>query len=129
MRHCCEFDALDVWYLKDDDKYTSRTLFIGICPICKKHVAHLFQKNIKTNSCVFIKKVGEASKTFAKDLIKEIVFTRNAVNKMKFQPKPYGWKYGVNKEKISKSGEVAIKQYSADFYGNKELVKEKMADK
>lgn len=70
-----------------------------------------------------IKKVGEVSELFAKNLIKEIVYTKSAINKMKFKSKPYGWKYGVNKQKVNKSGEITIKQYSADFYGNSELVK------
>lgn len=129
MRHCCEFDALDIWYLKDDDTFTNKTLFIGVCPICKKHVAHLSQRNIKTNSLMIIKKVGEVSVQFAKELIKEIVYTRSSINKMKFKSKPYGWKYGVNKQKTNKSGEVVVKQYSADFYGNKELVREKTIGK
>lgn len=123
MRHCCEFDAYDIWYLKDSDEFSNRALFIGDCPICNKHVAILTQRNVKTNSFLTIKKVGECAISFAKELIKEIVYSKNAINKMKFRPKPYGWRYGLNKEKKDKKGNTYVEQYAKDFYGNKELVK------
>ena len=123
MRHCCKFDAFDIWYLKESDEFSDRTLFIGDCPICHKHVIELIQRNKKTNTYVTMKKVGESSLKFTKDLIKEILYSRNTVNKMKFKPKPYGWVYGLNKEKTDKNGNRISEQYSADFYGNTELVK------
>ena len=43
-------------------------------------------------------------------------------NYQKFKSKPYGWKYGVNKS-VKIKGKEFVKQYSKDFYGNKELIK------
>lgn len=123
MRHCCEFDAFDIWYLKDNEEFSNRTLFIGECPRCHKHVSLLHQKNNKTNNTLMVKKVGEASLEFSKSLISEIAYSRNSLNKMKFKAKPYGWKYGINKEKTDKKGKTYLAQYSADFFGNVELIK------
>ena len=125
MRHCCEFDAYDIWYLKDNDDYTNRVLFIGDCPICGKHVCILSQRNKKTNSLLTVKKIGESALKFSKNSYKEILYSRNKVNKMALNPKPYGWRYGVNKEKTDKNGNTTIEQYAVDFYGNSELVKKK----
>lgn len=123
MRHCCEFDAYDIWYLKESDEFSDRVMFIGDCPICNKHVVILSQRNKKTNTFLTIKKVGECGLDFSKKLISEIVYSKNSLNKMKFQSRPYGWKYGLNKEKKNKNGSVTVEQYAKDFFGNKELVK------
>ncbi|MBO6272555.1 hypothetical protein J6O48_07220 [bacterium] len=123
MRHCCQFDAHDIWYLKDTDEFCNRTLFIGVCPVCNKNLVNLYQKNIKTDSVFYIKKVGDTAIDFVRNLSHECVYSRNSINKMNLKPKPYGWKYGINKQKKSKNGEVVIEQYSADFFGNKELIK------
>ena len=42
---------------------------------------------------------------------------------MKFVSKPFGWRYGVNKQKKSKDGSITIEQYAVDFYGNSEMIK------
>lgn len=123
MRHCCEFDAYDIWYLKNTDDYTNRTLFMGTCPICNKSVAILLQKRSKTNGIETIKKVGQSAITFVSALRREKALSRNSLNRMKLKPKPYGWRYGLNKEKKDKDGNVSIDQYAVDFYGNSELVK------
>lgn len=125
MRHCFEFDAYDIWYLNDTEIFTNRVLFIGDCPKCKKHVCILYQKNKNTNNLLTIKKIGEAALNLTKECKKEISYSRNEVNKMALKPKPYGWKYGLNKEKIDKSGNVTLEQYAVDFYGNSELIKKK----
>ena len=41
MRHCCEFKADDIYYLKETNLYTNRKLSIGFCPICQKPVSEL----------------------------------------------------------------------------------------
>ena len=128
MRHCCEFDAFDIWYLKDTEMFSDRTLFIGDCPICNKHLIELYQRNKKTNIFVKIKKVGESSIAFTHSLKHDLIFSRNAVNRMKFKPKPYSWVYGINKEKRGKNGTKVLEQYSADFYGNTELIKKETKD-
>lgn len=56
MKHCCKFNAFDIWYLKDTEEYTNRTLFIGTCPICGKHVIELIQLRKNTNTYSTIKK-------------------------------------------------------------------------
>ena len=123
MRHCCEFNAFDIWYLKDNEEFSNRTLYFGNCPICGKHVSFLIQRKIKTNSFLTIKKVGDSAKSFVSSLAKEKTASRNEINKMKLNPKPYGWRYGVNKEKKSKDGKISIEQYAKDFNGNTEFIK------
>lgn len=123
MRHCCNFEAYDIWYLKNNKEYSNRVLFIGDCPICGKHLCVLYQKNNYTNSIITIKKVGECTKNFLSILIKDKIYSRNEVNKMNLTSKPFGWRYGINKEKKSKDGTITIEQYAVDFYGNAEMIK------
>lgn len=123
MRHCCSFDALDIWYLKDDDIFCNRVLYIGFCPQCKKPVIELSQQNKSSHVHTFIKKIGPKASEFAKELIKEKVYALSDINKNKFTTKPYGWRYGVNKEIKLANGTTIIKQYAKDFYGNKTLIK------
>jgi len=124
MRHCCEFEAYDIWYLKDTDEFSNRVLYFGTCPICNKYVAKLVQRRIKTNIYLTIKKVGDSALAYMKTCCKEKIFSRNEVNKMKLKPKPYGWRYGVNKEITKKDGGKTLRQYAKDFLGNTELIKE-----
>ena len=123
MRHCCEFDAFDIWYLKDNEEFSNRTLFIGDCPICGKHVCVLSQRKIKTNAFMSVKKVGESTADFICGLIKDKLYAKSDINKMKFASKPFGWRYGVNKIASSKNGDKTIEQYAVDFNGNSELIK------
>ena len=121
MRHCCQFKADDIYYLRDTNLYTSRKLSIGFCPICNKPVAELLQQYFNGD---FVKSVAVGLK--ADEMVREnkdyIVYSLREINYSKFQSKPFGWKYGVNKVSKSKNKEV-IKQYAYDFYGNKELIK------
>lgn len=117
MLHCCKFKPDDIYYLKDTNLYIYRTLSIGFCPICGKPVAELFQWRFdgipERESSVGIK---------ANDLMRrlkdEIVYSMTEINYRNAKGKPFGWKYGINKE--YKNG---VKQYARDFYGNQELVK------
>ena len=123
MRHCCEFDAFDIWYLNDDTEFSNKVVFIGICPICKKQVCVITKKNIKTNSIITIKKIGDIVPQFLKEISKDVAYSRNRINQMKYISRPFSWRYGVNKEKTDKNGNTYIEQYAKDFYGNSELVK------
>ena len=123
MRHCCEFDAFDIWYLKDNDEFSNRTFFIGICPICEKSVCILVQRKIKTNSFISTKKAGKSAVDFTDMLRREKVLSRNELNRMKFKSRPFGWRYGVNKQVKSKDGKISIEQYAVDFNGSAELIK------
>ena len=121
MRHCCQFYPDDVYYLADNELYSSRKLSIGFCPICNKPVAELvewrFDGKYKQTSVSGIK---------ANDLMlknkNDIVYSLKEINYLKSKSKPFGWKYGLNK--VIKSGKrKVVQQYACDFYGNKELIK------
>lgn len=42
---------------------------------------------------------------------------------MSMKSKPFGWRYGVNRQIKDKSGKQTVEQYAVNFYGNSELVK------
>ena len=121
MRHCCEFKADDIYYLKETNLYVSRKLSIGFCPICQKPIAELSEMTF-TGSVQ--KKIfsGIKAKEIVDKLKNQIEYSMQECNYLKAKGKPYGWKYGINKSsKIN--GKEIIKQYAKDFYGNKELIK------
>ena len=121
MRHCCQFRPDDIYYLQDNDNYSSRKLSIGFCPICGKPVAELIQwrfdgkfdrdcfSGIKANDLMIKHK-------------NEIVYSMKEFNYSRFKSRPFGWKYGINKN-VKSGRKDLVKQYAADFYGNKELIK------
>ncbi len=121
MRHCCQFRPDDIYYLQDNDNYSSRKLSIGFCPICGKPVAELiqwrFDGKLDRDSYAGIK---------ANDLMikhkNEIVYSMKEFNYSRFKSRPFGWKYGINKN-VKSGRKDLVKQYAADFYGNKELIK------
>lgn len=121
MRHCCQFRPDDIYYLQDNDNYSSRKLSIGFCPICGKPVAELiqwrFDGKLDRDSYAGIK---------ANDLMikhkNEIVYSIKEFNYSRFKSRPFGWKYGINKN-VKSGRKDLVKQYAADFYGNKELIK------
>ena len=118
MRHCAKFKADEIYYLKETDIYTNRTLSIGFCPICKRPVAELIEYNFAGG----VNKVtmsGIHAQNLMLKMQENIIYSVGDVNYRKKKSKPFGWKYGLNKE--GKNGRV--KQYACDFYGNKELIK------
>ena len=121
MRHCCQFRPDDIYYLQDNDNYSSRKLSIGFCPICGKPVAEIIQWRFdgKLDRDCF-------SGIKANDLMikhkNEIVYSIKELNYSRFKSRPFGWKYGINKN-IKSGRKDLVKQYAADFYGNKELIK------
>ena len=121
MRHCVKFKPDEVYFLEDTDLYSSRTLSIGFCPECKKPIAELREINFAGG----LNKVSAAG-VHAHKLMLElrdcIISSSSEINYKKTKSKPYGWKYGINRE--DKNGKV--KQYACDFYGNMELVKEQI---
>ena len=121
MRHCCNFEAQDIYYLEQTPIYTNRTLSIGICPVCKKSVAELVEVRFdeKVNKVVLS---GMRANDFVQKLKHEIVYSMSEINYQKFNPKPFGWKYGENKV-VKIDGKTKIRQYACDFYGNKEVIK------
>lgn len=121
MIHCCKFKADDIYYLADNDLYTSRYLSVGFCPICKKPVAELVEWRFD-GAFKRLSKTGIDADRFVFRYKNEIVYSVREINYKKAKYKPFGWKYGINK--CVKSGKkTVIKQYACDFYGNKELIK------
>ena len=118
MRHCCQFKADDIYCLAETELYTLRYLSIGFCPICKKPVAELVQTRFDGQ---IEKEVisGVGANTMMLCHAEEIVRSIKENYFIRKKSKPYGWVYGINKQ--LKNGK--IKQYAADFYGNKELIK------
>lgn len=121
MRHCCSFRADDIYYLSETNLFVTRKLLIGFCPICNKPVAELIE----------IRFDGAVSRDYqvginANDLVlkhkDEILYSMRECNYRKLKSKPFGWKYGVNKD-VKISGKARSRQYAYDFYGNKELIK------
>ena len=98
--------------------YTSRSLSIGFCPICGKPVAELVEYGIN-GGINRISLAGINAQNLMFNCQNDILYSMREVNYRKMKSKPYGWKYGVNKN--GKNGK--IRQYACDFYGNKELIK------
>ena len=121
MRQCCQFKPDDIYYLRDNDLFSSRQLAIGFCPICKKPVAELTEWRFDG----ILNKIT-SSGINANDLMlkhnSEIIYSQKECNYRRFKSKPFGWKYGLNKQAKS-GGKNIVKQYACDFYGNKELIK------
>lgn len=121
MRHCCQFKADDIYYLKETNLYVNRKLSIGFCPICEKPVAELVE--IRFDGSVSRDfKSGIQANELAMKLKDEILYSMKDCNFRKFKSKPFGWKYGINKS-VKIRGEEHVRQYACDFYGNKEVIK------
>lgn len=121
MQHCCKFNPIETYYLKDSENYSSRTLAFGYCPICSKPVAELrewsYDGILSTIKCA-----GNKVNNFINRFSEEIEYSSNSINKLRFKSRPFGWKFGVNKV-FKQNGKVVIKQFAKDFYGNTELIK------
>lgn len=121
MRHCCEFKADDIYYLKETNLYVTRKLSIGFCPICQKPVAELVEISF-TGSIQRIRQSGFKAHELVMRLKNDVTYSLRECNYKKFKSKPYGWKYGINKS-VKIKGKEKVKQYACDFYGNKEVIK------
>lgn len=121
MRHCCQFKADEIYYLKETSLFVDRKLSIGFCPICEKPVAELVEISF-TGAIERHRESGLKANDLLISLQEQIVYSMRQCNYLKFKSKPYGWKYGINKS-VKISGKERVKQYAKDFYGNKELIK------
>ena len=108
MRHCCQFRPDDVYYLKDNELFTSRKLSIGFCPICGKPVSELSEWRFD-GVCNVTKVAGIEANDLVIKHKNEIVYSMREFNYAKFKSKPFGWKFGLNKCLNSGKKEV-IKQ-------------------
>lgn len=122
IKHCIEFEAIDIWYLENINEFTKRSLALGRCPKCKKEVAVLRETHKQTGK----EYVNVFSAQKAIDVIKN---ERNRVTytALELQNKDkstIGFKFGVNKERKNKKNKVtSINQYACDFYNNRHLVR------
>ena len=121
MRHCCQFKADEIYYLKETSIYVDRKLSIGFCPICEKPVAELVESSF-SGTIVRNRVSGIKAHELLISLKDQIEYSMRECNFRKFKSKPYGWKFGVNKS-VKINGQEYIRQYAKDFYGNKELIK------
>jgi len=119
MRHCGQFKADDIYCLKETELYSNRILSIGFCPICHKPVAELVEE-LFTGGINRVNAVGLNAHNLVQNLQKDILHSMLKKDFPKIKSKPFGWRYGINKETKKKK----IRQYACDFYGNKELIKE-----
>lgn len=121
MRHCCQFKADDIYYLKETNLYVTRKLSIGFCPICQKPVAELVE--IRFDGVISRDyKSGIQANELAMKFKDDILYSMKECNYRKFKSKPFGWKYGLNKS-VKIRGKEHVRQYACDFYGNKEVIK------
>lgn len=122
MRHCCEFKADDIYYLKETNLYTTRKLSIGFCPICERPVAQLIEFRFDGKDVNNVLAVGVEANDLVMSLKDDILYSMKECNYQRFKSKPFGWKYGINKN-VKINGKERIRQYACDFYGNKEIIK------
>lgn len=121
-QHCVKFKSKDVWFLFSNKDFAYRKLFIGICPQCKKDVAELTEVR-RTDGKTFTKSYTD--KRLFKLLAEEknnIDYKLSDFNK-KSKKNIYGFVYGINTILITKKNKFN-KQFAADFFGNKKLIKE-----
>ena len=121
MRHCNSvFNADDIWFLLDNEKYLNRRLYLATCPICNKKMAlYSFCDKNKNN---YEQMFYSGGVTKIKEKLKRDIVSTMLGFKNKYKT-PSGFKYGKNIE-IKKNGKiVATEQYACDFFGNKVLVK------
>lgn len=122
VRHCNSvFQAQDIWFLLDSEKFTQRKIYLAICPICNKDIALFSCFNIENNTYQEQYFYSGGAKRIREKYKKEVTSTMLGF-KNKYRC-PSGFKYGKNIE-IKKNGKVVgIEQYAVDFWGNKILVK------
>jgi hypothetical protein len=121
MRHCCEFKPNDVYFLAENDLYSSRKLSIGFCPICKKPVAELVEIRFD-GKYHKLSLSGISADRLVLNSQDEILYSMKECNYQRLKSKPFGWKYGINKS-VKVNGKIRSRQYACDFYGNKEFIK------
>lgn len=119
---CCnqKIEIGDLWFLSDIKGFTARKLYIGTCKKCDEEYAVLIETRVSDNKTFVNKLKGiEAVKTMYREKKRKLMtFPRIKSSNL------YGWIYGHNVQIRNKKGKVTqIRQYSSDFYGQKELTK------
>lgn len=122
--HCnMKVSSKETLYLKDTRDFKDRVLKIYQCPVCLHPLAKLTCRRIEDNQkfeCLYTR---EDAKEVIEELSKESI--RSSLDKIdNGYSKLYGFRYGVNTQKVNKkTGEVITYQEACDFNGNKELVR------
>ena len=94
---------------------------MGTCPQCNKFIGELKERR-KIDGLIFFTTLwGKKLEYLLNSEKNNIQYKSSDLSKKKFK-KTCGWVYGVNKE-IVKDKKICIKQYSVDFFGQRELIK------
>ena len=123
MKHCVTFQPYDIWFLQDENNFSDRKLFLGLCPKCSKPILELSQFNNLSNQLSITRKIGHSAHIFAESLKPQVMYSLSECNRLKFKSAPFSWVYGINKERKLKNGNSITYQYASDFFDNKTLVK------
>ena len=110
-------------HLKDTKDFKERVLKIYQCPVCLHPLAKLICRRIEDNQrfeCLYTR---EDAREVIASLQRDVVRSQTDFNNKGYS-RIYGFRYGVNTEKINKkTGEVTILQEACDFNGNKEMIR------
>jgi ribosomal protein L37AE/L43A len=110
-------------HLKDTKDFKERILKVYQCPVCLHPLAKLVCRRIEDNQkfeCLYTREDATEVITSLKG---DVVRSQTDFNNKGYS-RIYGFRYGVNTEKINKkTGEVTILQEACDFNGNKEMIR------
>lgn len=118
-------EPYEVWYLKDIEQFTYRSLLLGKVQDSKtkkfKDIATLIEVR-KADNMPFVNNLsGTQAARVARIEKKRIDFT---LSDLRNSRKSKSWIFGVNVEIRNKSKDVTqIRQYAADWHNKKKLVK------
>lgn len=121
--HCSiKFKPYLIWYLSENRHFFNRKLNIGLCPKCHTLVVELEETRKVDNVTFYDISSGQKANNLRDRLRAELLYS--SADLVKGAETLFGFRYGINKEVFNKeTGKMELKQYSCDFYGNKELVK------
>ena len=116
-------EAKETLFLKNTKDFKERVLKIYKCPVCLHPLAKLTCRRVEDNQkfeCLYTR---EDAQEVIDELSKEAIKYQNDYDNRGYS-KLYGFRYGVNTQKINKkTGEVTILQEACDFNGNKEMIR------
>ena len=106
----------------DNRDFFNRRLEIGLCPKCYTLNVELVETRKVDNEIFYNVLTGQKAHKLRDRLSTEKIYSSSDL--IKGTTSLFGFRYGVNKERYNKeTGKTEVRQYSCDFYGNKELVK------
>lgn len=126
MKLVCEcgyvVNKFEVLILKDKTDFDSRKIVVGLCPIHHRPIVTLIERRIFDKTVFKSENItGNHAMKILNREFKNILHKIPRVSSEQLK----GFVYGINKECKDKEGNVVkVEQYSVDFYGTKNLVKE-----